>query len=204
MAPMAKEGTAALHRVRKPVSYRDLGPVDIGALTPLVSRISENAWDAENARKENAFAVFHHTRHLVFRFTPGNRTPLDFYSTPAWDVWSARLLPIMHEAIRAYGFVAPEFPKVMLARLEAGQVIDPHRDGAGSNLLTHKIHVPLQTNPGALFSAGGKVRHLALGCAYEVNNIATHSARNDGSEDRIHLIFEVFDSAQAGCSGEAV
>ena len=195
-------GPDTLHPVRKPASYRDLGPVDIGALAPLVSRISEDAWQAEDARKENAFAVFHHTRHVVFRFTPANRTPLDFYSTPAWDVWSPILLPILQEAIRDYGFIAPEFPKVMLARLEAGNMIDPHRDGAGSNLLTHKIHIPLQTNPGALFSAGGKVRHLEVGHAYEVNNIGRHSARNDGLQDRIHLIFEVFDTARHKSDGE--
>ena len=196
--------SGSLHPVRKTASFRDLGPVDIGALAPLVARISEDTWQAENARKENDFAVFHHTRHVVFRFTPGNRTPLNFYSTPAWDVWSPILLPIMHEAVREYGFVAPEFPKAMLARLEAGQVIDPHRDGAGSNLLTHKIHVPLQTNPGATFCAGGEVRHLERGHAYEVNNVGRHSARNDGPQDRIHLIFEVFDNAPGGSNGDAV
>lgn len=190
--------------VRKTASFRDLGPVDIGALAPLVARISDDTWQAEDARKENDFAVFHHTRHIVFRFTPGNRTPLDFYSTPAWTVWSPVLLPIMRAAIRDYAFVSPEFPKAMLARLEAGHVIDPHRDGAGSNLLTHRIHIPVQTNPGALFCAGGEVRHLALGQAYEVNNIGEHSARNDGAQDRIHFIFEVFENAPEGRSGAAV
>ena len=183
-----------LRPVRKPSSYRDLGPVDIAALVPLGARISEDTWNAEDARKENDFAVFHHTRHLVFRFTPRNLNPLDFYSTQAWDVWSPILLPIMHQAIEDYAFVSPEFPKVMLARLAAGHVIDPHRDGAGSNLLTHKIHVPVQTNPGAIFSSAGEERHLALGHAYEVNNIARHSVRNEGAQDRIHLVFEVFES----------
>ena len=204
MSEGAHTGSKTLHPVCKPASYRDLGPVDIGALVPLVSRISKDAWQAEDARKENDFTVFHHTRHLVFRFTPGNRTPLDFYSTPAWAIWAPHLLPIMTQAIRYYSFVAPEFPKVMLAKLEAGHAIDPHRDGAGSNLLTHKIHVPLQTNPGATFGAGGEVRHLALGHAYEVNNFGTHFSRNDGAQDRIHLIFEVFEKSAEGRNEDAL
>ncbi len=188
---------ATLRAVRKPKAYRDLGPVAIDELKRLVSRISERTWDEEDRRKENDFSVFHHTRHLVFRFTPNNRTPLDFYSTPAWEVWSPLLLPVMTKVIRPYGFALPEFPKVMLARLAAGHRIDTHRDGAGSNLLTHKIHVPLQTNPDALFESGGIVRHLPLGEAIEVNNIGRHGAINNGSEDRIHLIFEVFDAQDA-------
>lgn len=188
--------------VTKPATYRDLGPVDIAPLLALVERVSDAAWSAENARKENAFPCFHDTRHIIFRFTPGNRTPLDSYSTPAWDIWASVLTPIMETAIRDYGFRDPAFPKAMLARLAAGARIDRHVDGAGSNLCTHKIHVPLVTNPGALFESGGEVRHLPAGEAVEVNNVGEHSARNDGEEDRIHLIFEVFERDYARDASE--
>lgn len=192
--PTMRLAEQVLEPVAKPASYRDLGPVDISGLLPLVGRMSDQTWKGEDARKENDFACFHHTRHVVFRFTPGNRSPRQFYADPAWSIWSRLLLPVMHRAVASYRFTAAEFPKVMFARLEAGQLIDRHRDGAGSNLLTHKIHVPLVTNPDALFESGGVVRHLAAGHAYEVNNIDDHSARNGGAADRIHLIFEVFES----------
>ena len=81
------------------------------------------------------------------------------------------------------------------ARLAAGGTIAPHTDGAGSNLVTHKIHVPLITNPDALFLAGGVWTHLEAGQAYEVNNIGRHGVVNRGAQDRIHLIFEVYDAA---------
>ncbi len=82
----------------------------------------------------------------------------------------------------------------MLARLLAGQEIDRHVDGTGSNLLTHETHVPLQTNPDALFTIEDDTRHLAYGNAYEVNNIVRHAAVNRGAEHRVHLIFEHFDA----------
>jgi hypothetical protein len=183
--------------VQKPETVRDLGAVDVQALKTRVAGLSEQVWQLENARKENDFAVFHHTRHIIFRFTPGNHDPEDNYETPAWLVWRSLLEPVMQQAIRVYGFSNPAFSKAMLARLQAGQHIDLHSDGAGSNLRTHKIHVPLVTNPDAHYLCGEQGFHLVEGHAWEVNNIRPHGAVNNGSEDRIHLIFEVFDRAGA-------
>lgn len=183
--------------VRKPVDILPLGGVDIDELLPLVSKMSERTWSLENECKENAFAVFHHTQHFVFRFIHDNRHPHDYYSNPAWELWKARLLPVINQAIALYGFAAPVFPKVMFARLKAHNRIDRHRDGAGSNLLTHKIHVPLVTNARALLEVGETRMHLEKGQAYEVNNIIDHGAVNDGDEDRIHLIFEVCEAAHS-------
>lgn len=102
-------------------------------------------------------------------------------------------MPLMQQAVSCLGFQNAVFPKVMFARLAAGGRIDEHVDGAGSNLLTHKVHVPLITNPKAVFVSNGDSSHLEAGFAYEVNNIAAHSAANLGDSDRIHLIFEVFE-----------
>ncbi|WP_264944744.1 aspartyl/asparaginyl beta-hydroxylase domain-containing protein [Sphingomonas canadensis] len=101
----------------------------------------------------------------------------------------------MEQAIVPYRFRRPQFPKAMLARLRAHGVIERHVDGAGSNLRTHKIHVPLITNPKVVTTLGDREFHLEAGRAYEVNNVAPHAVRNDGDADRIHFIFEVFDAA---------
>lgn len=183
--------------VEKPATIRDLGPVDPAALRDMVQRVSETSWSSEDARKENAFEVFHHTRHIVFRFIPENRDAEDFYDTPGWQVWRGLLQPVMDAAIRPLRLAQPVFPKAMLARLEAGKIIDSHVDGAGSNLRTHKIHVPLVTNPAAKFTCGAQAFHLDYGRAWEVNNIAPHGGVNAGTTDRIHLIFEVFDRVAA-------
>ncbi|MXO84170.1 aspartyl beta-hydroxylase [Altererythrobacter aestiaquae] len=151
-------------------------------------------WGEEDARKENDFEVFDHTQHVVFRFIRGNRDPEDSYANPAWDIWEPVLMPVMQAAILPYAFRKPRFPKAMLAKLSAGHAIDPHYDGAGSNQRVHKIHVPLVTNPDAIFLVDGESFHLEAGNAYEVNNIVSHGAANSGSEDRIHFIFEVFES----------
>lgn len=178
--------------VRKPVGVRPLGPVNIAPLRAMLERLSDNVWDREDERKDNDFPCFHHTRHIIFRFIDGNHDARRFRSYPGWTIWHRSLLPVMTEASAAYGFPNPAYPKAMLARLAAGHGIDRHVDGAGSNLHTHKIHVPLRTEPAAVLTVDNVDYHLEEGHAYEVNNIVPHGAYNGGLRDRIHFIFEVF------------
>ena len=187
-----------LPSVEKPATVRRLGPADVGALAVQVDRLSAKAWLREDSVKPNRFACFQHTRHIVFRFIVANRDPRHFYSTLAWRVWRAWLLPLMERAAGTYALVEPVFPKVMLARLATGQGIDTHtdgNDGEGSHPLVHKVHIPLRTSPLAVLTVGGTSTHLAAGFAWEVNNLVPHGAFNSGRQDRIHLIFEVFEGA---------
>ena len=185
-----------LPRVRKPDTVLPLGPVDVEALRAQVDRLPDALWRREDRFKPNRFSCFHHTRHIVFRFIPRNRDPRAFYSEPIWRIWRRWLLPVMAPAAAVYGYAGPIYPKVMLARLEAGQRIDPHVDGAGSNPCVHKVHVPLRTNPQAVLRVQDREVHLTAGQAWEVNNLVTHSAFNGGEEDRIHLVFEVYDDPE--------
>jgi hypothetical protein len=183
-------------KVSKPENILELGAVDISSIKNLVARASEQVWNLENAYKENDFEVFHHTRHIIFRFIEGMRDHRQFYSNPIWSIWKDNLLPILNRVVAQYDFQQPVFPKVMLARLAAGAVIDRHVDGAGSNLYTHKIHIPLETNERARMLIREQSFHLKEGYAYEVNNLVPHGAENLGATDRIHLIFEVFDERE--------
>ncbi len=181
--------------VEKPYTIRELGAVDPTPLKNIVQRLSDQVWEREDERKENNFFCFHHTQHIVFRFTGGNRDHREFYANPIWEMFKPILLPIMLQVVKPYEFSQPEFPKAMLARLEAGHIIDRHVDGAGSNLHTHKIHIPLYTNPQVQFLVRDTPHFMAEGFAYEVNNIVHHEVRNNGSSDRIHFIFEVFNAS---------
>jgi len=186
-----------LPRVQKPHNIRDLGPIDVNGLIPLVERVSDVVWEKEDAVKENDYAVFHHTQHIIFRFIPGNRDPAEFYSCPAWFSWQQHLRPVLDKVVAPFRFEKPVIAKAMLARLLAGHSINLHKDGAGSHERCHKIHVPLVSNEDATFRVGSTSCHLAVGRAYEVNNLVAHGARNAGKRDRVHLIFEVFEGARS-------
>ena len=184
-----------MKKVIKPETFLRIGEFDVTELAELVDRLSDKLWSAEDERKENKFSVFHHTQHIIFRFPPGNKNPTEFYTNPIWEIWKDRLLPLMEGITNNYGHTRRQYSKIMLARLLAGHKIERHVDGAGANLLTHKVHVPLITNQGALFTIENETRHLEYGTAYEVNNIVRHAAENNGEEHRVHLIFEHFDEA---------
>lgn len=184
-----------MKKVIKPKTIRELGKFEVESLVNLVGTLPDSLWAVEDERKENRFDVFHHTQHIIFRFPPGNRDRSDYYTNPIWDVWKSRLLPLMDAITKQYEHKDCEYSKVMLARLLPRQEIDPHVDGSGANLYTHKVHVPMVSDPSVKFVVKEDVRHLEVGHAYEVNNVCRHAVRNPSDIHRIHLIFEHFDAA---------
>lgn len=189
---------STLPRVEKPDVVRYLGPADSNTLRVWAERLSEKAWQQEDAVKENDFFCFVHTQHIIFRFIPGNLTPLRYYSNPAWMVWQRHLLPVMAQAAALYGYARPIFPKAVLARLAAGREIALHIDAEAANPFTHKIHLPLRTDPRALLIVDGVALHLEADHFWEVNNLVPHGAFNGGDRDRIHFIFEMYEGAAGG------
>ena len=181
---------------RKTTSFRPLGDVDIADLRERVLAIPEAVWDAENATKPNKFDALSSTRHIVFRFVSSPLHWTQSYDRPIWSAWREPVMRVIDQAIAPYGYARPMFPRIMLARMAPGGLIHPHVDANPAARWPHKIHVPLTTNPQCVFLAGGEWRHLPAGGAVEVNNMDMHAVRNDGDEDRIHLIFELFDPDQ--------
>jgi hypothetical protein len=181
---------------RKTKSIRRLGPVDSTVLREAVLALPEHVWAAENAGKPNRFEALDVTQHIVFRFVSGLADWRQSYGRPLWAEWEPLLAPVLAQATAAYGYARGEYPRVMLARMRAGGVIQPHRDANAAAKWPHKIHVPLQTNERVQFFIDGTCHHLPEGEAAEVNNMGVHSVINGGSSDRIHLIFEYYDLDQ--------
>lgn len=181
---------------RKTRGVLRLGPVDITCLAAAVLAIPEPAWQAENARKPNKLDALDETQHIVFRFIDNGRDWRQSHDRPAWPRWRDLLEPVMRQAVRSYGYGQGLFPRVMLARMRPGGVIHPHIDALAAAKWPHKIHVPLATNPGVVCFFGGQEHQFAAGEAVEVDNLGPHWVRNGGQTERVHLIFEYYDSDQ--------
>jgi hypothetical protein len=185
-------------------SVRELGAVDLGSVRSEILELPDNAWDAPedfeaNYNKRGALRA---TSHIIFRFCDRRQRPSPCYDLPAWQRWSARLLPVMEAAVAPFGYAHAFFPRIMLARLPGGAFISPHSDGASAATRPHKIHVPIVTNAEAYFFVEDRRYHFAEGRAYEVNNAGRHAAVNHGASDRIHLIFEYLDADQQGFAAD--
>ena len=181
---------------RKTGSVRKLGQIDISALREAVLALPDSVWDAENASKPNRFNALDATRHIVFRFVASAADWRLSRDRPLWAEWRPLLEPVLSAATADYGYERGEFPRVMLARMGPGGVIRPHWDNNPAAKWPHKIHIPLTTNDQVTFTIDGTGYHLAEGEAVEVNNMALHSVTNEGTSDRIHLIFEYYDVDQ--------
>ncbi len=179
--------------VRKPKTITELGFINITELQSMCNQFGDRVWQQEDRVKENKFDIFHHTQHIIFRFIEGNRDPRIFYSNPIWAVWQNVLIPAMFVAVKSFQFTDAVFPKVMLAKLSPNSCIDEHIDANLATRYVHKIHIPLVTNSFVYYVQNGIQYHLSQGKAYELNNMQAHGVRNDSQQQRIHLIFEVYD-----------
>ncbi|MCZ0945346.1 MAG: aspartyl/asparaginyl beta-hydroxylase domain-containing protein [Gammaproteobacteria bacterium] len=186
------------HKYPKTDYFKHLGTANVKALIQRVRQIPESLWDSQNEAKPNKIAQLNETRHIMFRFITDTDRVFDYSDHPVlWDQWKDVLLPVMEQAAKGLGYADCRFPRVMFARVPAGGDISGHYDGEASHYI-HKIHVPLLTNEQALFRVGRKEMHLPAGEIFEVNNKRVHSVTNGGSTDRIHLIFECYNTDDYG------
>lgn len=175
--------------------FKHLGTAEVAGLVERVGHIPEALWESENEDKPNTFARLNDTQHIIFRYIDDN--VFDFHEFALWEEWKEMLLPIMEQAAKNLGYKNYCFPRAMFAKLPAGGEISIHCDGNASHYI-HKIHVPLVTNKKAIFNVGRQARHLPSGEVIEVNNKRMHSVRNDGDQDRVHFIFEVYNMDDYG------
>ena len=105
----------------------------------------------------------------------------------AWRGFGIETESLVEELVRKFEGQAS---RRMLSVVMPGASIEPHADPQDERFIT-RVHVPLVTNPEAVFVIEGVAYHLEVGSAYRVNINALHSVHNDGLTPRIHLMFDV-------------
>jgi hypothetical protein len=168
---------------------RHLGAVDIAALRAAVLAQEEEAWRTQEHRQNN-YEVHKQTQSLVLVFCDGQMGDLRVTKEPGWEPLAAHAVPVMHDIIQRFYPKGGTIIRAMAAKLLAGGRITPHTDSHVSFRLSHRIHVPLTTNPRVRFMIDGRPYEFEVGQAYEINNQKTHSVMNGGKEDRITFIFD--------------
>ena len=169
-------------------SLKELGPVDSQALIDVIMNMDREAWLESNYR-QNAYEVHDQTESLVLVFCQG-WPDMQITKEPAWDTLKDIAVPLMHDIIGKFYSPGGTIIRAMAAKLKAGGVIKPHRDTHESFHISHRIHIPVTTNPGVRFMINGRPHRLQVGNAYEINNQQNHSVMNSSTEDRITFIFD--------------
>lgn len=170
------------------VPLRELGPVDSQPLIDTVLGASAEDWNQQAYRQEE-YEVHKQTESLIMLFCDG-WPDMQISKEPAWDLLKDVAVPLMRNIIETHYQPGGNVIRAMAAKLKAGAVISPHWDSHESFIVSHRIHIPITTNPGVRFMINGRPYRFKVGEAYEINNQKNHSVMNSGSEDRITFIFD--------------
>ncbi|MDH3621255.1 MAG: aspartyl/asparaginyl beta-hydroxylase domain-containing protein [Gammaproteobacteria bacterium] len=168
---------------------KDLGPLDAQGLIDAVLGLDDDAWFM-NVNRQNDYEVHKQTQSVVMVFCDGPPENLEVSKEAGWDLLAEAAIPIMHDLIGRYYPPGGTIIRAMAAKLLSGGRINPHFDSHATFRASHRIHVPITTNPRVRFTIDGRPFHLKVGQAYEINNQKTHSVINSGKEDRITFIFD--------------
>ncbi len=176
----------------------DYGPVDIDALRARMLSLPADFWTIDRpARKRIAedrpgeAVYFYNPRPPKVQRLALSEAATGFISVlrhPERALFAEIDLLIDNEISRH--FPACDVLRVQLAELPPGEVIAPHQDG-NILALVHRLHVPVVTDPGVVFTIADQDFFLDAGRLYDLNNVAPHSVRNLSQVMRVHLLIDL-------------
>lgn len=84
-----------------------------------------------------------------------------------------------------------ELKQAILTRLHAGALIGKHKDKGPITATSHRVHVPIITNPHCIFTVDTEFMNMRPGEIWAIDNVGKyHSVSNLGLSHRIHLILD--------------
>lgn len=98
------------------------------------------------------------------------------------------IMPILNDMAKVYNGKAG---RILLTRLSNENDITPHTDLNEYFNLTRRFHLPIITNEMVDFYVGDEMINMKEGECWEINNKRMHKVINNGSEARVHLLFDV-------------
>lgn len=171
------------------VPIKELGPVAVEPLRAAVLAQEESAW-LESQYRQETYDVHQATQSIVLVFCDNAWPELAVSREAGWDRLSHVAVPLMEDIIRRHYPPGGTIIRAMAAKLVAGGKILPHFDANKTFRVSHRIHIPLTTNPRVRFMIDGRPYQFEVGQAYELNNQLTHSVMNSGKDHRINFIFD--------------
>lgn len=82
--------------------------------------------------------------------------------------------------------------RILFIKLLANSDVTEHTDKGDYLSTVRRFHIPLITNDRVSYTVNGETVHMREGEAWEINNLKPHSVLNNGNEDRVHLLIDIF------------
>lgn len=142
--------------------------------------------------RQRSYGVHKKTESILLRFRgdPAQETKEKPVDWPLLATYQDQIDLIMTTLKEHYDFT--DYCAI-IANLPAGESIKRHVDNGPYFERCHRIHFPIQTNPGVLFHCGGETINMKEGTFYEISNTnCAHGVKNRSNEDRYHYIIDLF------------
>ena len=176
------------------IPYRELFSYHPEELHQLLMSANEDIWE-KNDYRQTTFAVHRNTKSIVYVWS--NFSDPDYQSIVTHipeddpdpihrEVWKVA------KKIRHHFGERSKITKLMLAKLDKRSEIMEHVD-QGNLTRIHRCHLPVITNSDCFFLIDKKPYSFKPSFAFEFNNQKLHGVRNNGAEDRVHLICDILD-----------
>jgi hypothetical protein len=118
--------------------------------------------------------------------SPGGQQ-VDDFSGPIGPTAQLGMCPYIREIMAEIGGV---WGRSRLMGLAAGGEVPSHID-THYYWRTHlRLHIPVITNPGVLFTCEGETVHMAAGECWAFDSFRRHQVENKGTEHRVHLVLD--------------
>lgn len=178
------------------MNFEQLPDISVGRLMHKINQHPE-LWAQITARQDTPGSPHKDTESIVLRWAEDQSISAVFNDVRAVDYPAAEvLMPEVGRVMQAlmHG-IDPEqklmLGRVLIVKLKPGGCITPHMDEGYYADFYDRFHVVLSSARGSAFVVGNEKRAFNQGEAFWFNHKREHTAVNDSSEDRIHLIADV-------------
>jgi aspartyl/asparaginyl beta-hydroxylase (cupin superfamily) len=170
------------------------------AVEPLLDSVSavDSAWDLQTGRQEKV-RVQREAQAIPLR---GLRKSCQFgrarrdVQESRWTTGSKRFPVLCHMLQSIAEDLEADLGRAKLVLLPAGRRVYPHIDRGRYYQLHDRYHLVLRSSRGSWLKAGNEEVRMQEGELWWFDNRQIHEAHNDGTQDRIHLIFDLLPPAK--------
>ena len=163
---------------------------DINKIKSHINKYSDFEWLMNQTRQDE---TIHHTKTQTY-FISWFELIDDFsvyvpkINENADPVLVEMIMPIIKDMENLYD---GKFGRILLIKLPQESDITPHFDRDEYFNLTRRFHVPIISNNLVEFSVGDEIINMKEGECWEINNKRVHKVMNNGTDDRVHLLFDI-------------
>ena len=161
---------------------------DISQIKNYIIRYSSE-WDADTSRQR--FSTHKETKSIFLYKTDlgwDGQTPYQVSEVLDDTELKTLIDPIIFDFQKIHNGTVGQ---ALLVKLPNGKSIPKHSDSGYYLLNSRRHHLPISSDGLTEFTVNGETVRMQEGECWEINNAKVHSVENNGSQDRVHLIFDI-------------